>query len=63
MAEVRAADLPDGTIVASRYVAHIKQSHDNWQCTNGNRPRDAAIDADLRMGAEVLRHGYGEENQ
>lgn len=65
MAEVRAADLPDGTIVAGRNphgraVAHLKYGPDNWGSTDGNRPRDTAIDADLARGATVVRHGYGE---
>ncbi len=61
MSDVRAADLPEGSIVADRVVAHIKRDHDYWRSTNGNRPTDAAIDEDLAAGAAVVRHGYGEE--
>ncbi len=60
MAKVRATDLPEGTVVGTYAVIHIKTGPNNWASTNGNRPRDIVIDEDIAQGATVLRHGYGE---
>lgn len=67
MIEVRAADLPEGSIIVSRDAAYIKQrtygtDAPPWSATGtGNCLDDPVIDHLLRYGAEVLRHGYGDD--
>lgn len=61
MAEVKAADLPAGSIVADRRNACIKRGPDNWMSTDGNRPGDAYIETALDLGATVVRRGYGQD--
>jgi hypothetical protein len=66
--EVRAADLPAGSIVATRDDAWIKREHSHgaptpWDAT-GSRwcIEDATMDELIaEAGAAVLRHGCGED--
>ncbi len=67
-AEVRAADLPEGSIIALRRDVWIKQAESGpndpepWDGT-GSRwsVSDEQTDPLLAVGARVLRHGYGGE--
>lgn len=59
----KAADLPDGSIVATRTTVYIKTHPTKWaqwRGTNGEHAPDPFIDSDLADGATVLRVGYGE---
>lgn len=66
MAEYRAADLPEGSVVATEQVAWIKEARFidvPWTCSQrgelvGNRDVDRA----LADGAQVLRVGTGTED-
>ncbi len=68
-AEVRAADLPEGSIVASRNQVMTRTDPRYWTVTTWERwgvqheahREDMEVDAALANGATVLRHGYGEE--
>lgn len=68
-AEVRAADLPEGSIIALRRDVWIKQAESGddypepWDGT-GSRwsVPDEAIDQLLAVGATVVRYGFGEES-
>lgn len=66
-AEIRAADLPKGSIVASRDMVHLKAFDSAttdlpWVVTGFSTPiRDRSVDEHLADGATVLRHGYGED--
>lgn len=63
MTEVRAADLPEGSIVASRHHVYLKQGPGAWSTNFGNYPTgDWAVEDSIVHGARVLRHGYGEES-
>jgi hypothetical protein len=68
--EVRAADLPEGSIVAHGRKVYLRYVLDEptlpWSVTefNGmyvNYASDGEVDCALELGATVLRHGYGEE--
>lgn len=63
MAEVRAADLPEGSVVATRDEVFMARPRFGWKLDlrwSGSRSLDdAGMDAVLAGGAEVLRHGYG----
>lgn len=55
----RAADLPEGSIVAGRDFVYMKLAA-GWLVTGQDYNEDEAeVDNDLRQGATVLRHGYG----
>jgi hypothetical protein len=59
----RAADLPDGSIVAQRGAVYIKNrpsTYSQWCSTRGAYLADSIIDQYLHEGATVLRVGYGE---
>ncbi len=71
-AEVRAADLPEGSIVALRLIVCVKYSPDEptlpWRCADPvsnsmyvNYADDDEVQGLLDDGGTVLRHGYGEE--
>ncbi len=65
-AEVRAAELPEGSIVATDIYVWIKASRAGvapWSRTGtAEAVMDSRIDACLGSGrGRVLRHGYGEE--
>ncbi len=60
-AEVRAADLPEGSIIAARKYVLIKEKAHVWQSTMGHAWSNGAVDMLLDEGAPVLRHGYGED--
>lgn len=64
MAEVRAADLPEGTVIGYATLAVIKLSDGlrrPWASTHNNLYADYEVDAWLAADATVLRHGYGED--
>lgn len=67
MAEVRAADLPEGSVLAHGLnawirVAAVGSCERPWYGTSSSRSSagDEHIDRLLADGAEVLRHGYGD---
>ncbi len=68
-AEVRATDLPEGSIVAKEKRVYHKTVDDlelPWIYTEAgsmyvNNASDDEVDEALDDGAAVLRHGYGEE--
>ena len=58
----RAADLSDGTVIATAEVAYIKNHPSRWsqwRGTNGGHLSDAHLDERLASGAQVLRIGDG----
>ncbi len=61
MAGIKAADLPDGSVVADDHSAWIK-SHPRewaqWRGTDGGFAPDEFIDSALADKAAVLREGY-----
>lgn len=60
----RAADLPEGSIVANRDKVWIKNHPSHycpWRSSYGSHEYDVHVDQALADGATVLRHGYGEE--
>lgn len=60
--EVRAADLPDGSVVANHRKAWIKNHpalHYPWSTTDGSVGQDHNVDDALANGATVLRVGTG----
>ncbi len=64
-AEVRAADLPEGSIVATRNKVWIRNWPSRtaaWRCSDGGRYNDVVLQRDLDAYAEVhvLRLGYGD---
>jgi hypothetical protein len=67
--EVTAAELGEGSVVASASRAYIARRDNRsghtreprWDGTFGDTNHDEGIDAMLRLGAQVLRHGTGEE--
>jgi hypothetical protein len=61
MSDVRAADLPDDSVVAVRDRAWIKIARSYWRCTDGSGGNDGHIDGLLANGAQVLRVGTGGE--
>ncbi len=72
MVEVRAADLPEGSIIAkgARIYFRIDDRDDNYPWRSATTGWDAIndhesgwVDEELRNGATVLRHGYGDEGQ
>jgi hypothetical protein len=57
---MKAADLPDGSIVANENKAFIKNRptrDSQWRGTDGSYARDWFIDDLLAEGAVVLREG------
>lgn len=63
---VNAADLPDGSVIADSGHAYIKNRPSPtaaWTSTNGGWLHDKYVQEALDAGAQVLRHGTGEENQ
>ncbi len=69
-AEARAADLPEGSIVAagSRIYYRGPDQDDDFLWRNApvdgestNYYEDRYVDHEIADGAQVLRHGYGEE--
>ena len=60
MSDVRAADLPEGSVVANDVIA-VFRALDGigavWRATNGARLRDDQVDDLLATGASVLREG------
>lgn len=67
MAEVNAADLPEGSVVATRDAVYLKAFESRatnlpWVAAGFSTPiRDRYVDDLLRNGAAVLRHGYGDQ--
>lgn len=61
MAEVRAADLPEGSIVAAKQYVLIKAKAFVWDSTTGHQWGNDGVDMLLAEGAPVLRHGYGDQ--
>jgi hypothetical protein len=59
-AVVRAADLPEGSIVEYRGVK-VELGTTRWTGPNGVTFRVVEVDWALQSGATVLRHGYGED--
>lgn len=63
----RAADLPEGSVVAGRDLVYLRAFASGateypWVVTRFSTPiQDSTIDRALADGATVLRHGYGEE--
>ncbi len=62
MADIRAADLPEGSIVAAPKYVLIKENAAVWGSTVDVRWTNEAVDMLLADGAQVLRHGYGVES-
>lgn len=63
MDDINAADLPEGSIVASQRTAWIRVLPGPgtvWHGTDSQRRDDRWIDHALVETATVLRHGYGE---
>jgi hypothetical protein len=62
--ELKAADLPEGSVVASRYNVYIKREGDSWLSTGDDmNTHDWEPQSALDHGAVVLRHGYGDEGE
>ncbi len=64
MTEVRAADLPDGSIVAALYQVWIladRAGERVWHGTDKREMTDGQVQRYLDIGATVLRHGHGDE--
>lgn len=63
MSEIRAADLPEGSIVALWHDVAVRNPDGftkPWMSTSG--PVDHWFaDEILKRGGKVLRHGYGDE--
>jgi hypothetical protein len=57
-AEIRAADLPEGSIVEYRGVK-VQLGVTYWASPQRVIYRVVDVDWALRNGAKVLRHGYG----
>jgi hypothetical protein len=64
---LRAADLPQGSIVATHSIAYIRETQLDaeveygWSTTRGLSASDAQVDLALRSGfAKVVRVGDGE---
>lgn len=63
---LRAADLPDGSVVATESVAYIKTNPAawaQWRGTDGGYWSDAAVDERLRQEGQVLRYGFDQPRQ
>jgi hypothetical protein len=59
-----AADLPDGSVVATTQQVWIKDHPDSdhqWSCSDGCPSDDADIDRYLELGLQVLRVGTGKD--
>ncbi|GAA0529338.1 hypothetical protein GCM10010172_07510 [Paractinoplanes ferrugineus] len=68
MTEVKAAGLPEGSVVAIDTRVLLKQSithgldRKNWVSAGQATPyRDVEVDEQLADGGMVLRHGYGDK--
>lgn len=66
MAEVNAADLPEGTVIGYASLATIKVGSGDylrlpWATTHDGMYDDDTVNDWLCDGAEVLRHGYGNQ--
>ncbi|MBE1492761.1 hypothetical protein [Plantactinospora soyae] len=58
--QIRAADLPDGSVVSSTRTTYIKDHPSQtaaWRATRGGPQGDWDVDQALASGAEVLRVG------
>lgn len=66
-ATVKAADLPEGSVVATSKYALFRVMDGIgavWHSTkNGQRWTDDDVDQMLQHDAVVLRHGYGNEGE
>jgi hypothetical protein len=61
MADINAADLPVGSVVANDTAAFIKirmSMSPHWRGTNGTQVHNEHIDQHMQRGAVVLREGY-----
>lgn len=61
MSDTKAAELPDGSVVANDKHAFIKthpSSYAEWRGTTGGWYRDEQIDDEIIAGAVVLRKDY-----
>lgn len=70
MTAIKAADLPEGSVVAVDTRVLIKRSMEygmdrpNWPSAGQPTPyTDLEVDGLLDDGAVVLRHGYGDEGE
>lgn len=66
MCEVKAAELPEGSVVASRERVFIRtdSARSPWTSTDRDCYPDRYVDEWLQDGsAVVLRHGYGSEGK
>ncbi|MEV1315421.1 hypothetical protein AB0J14_04970 [Micromonospora arborensis] len=58
--QIRAADLPDGSVVSGERTTYIKDHPSKtaaWRGTRGGHHRDWEVDEALTAGAQVLRVG------
>jgi hypothetical protein len=64
MTDIKAADLPEGSIVSvdvEVWIRNDKVRGFPWRSTDGGDCSDESVQRELRGGgAVVLRHGYGE---
>jgi len=59
---VHAADLPEGSIVAGRTIAFLKDDAGVWAATHLTYSTgDWTVDDAFAHGATVLRYGYDED--
>nr|WP_221374500.1 hypothetical protein [Actinoplanes polyasparticus] len=66
MNDIKAADLPEGSVVAGRDIAYVSRwvgISAIWCGTDGSRVYDAWIDGVLAADGVVLRHGHGDEGE
>ncbi len=65
MTDIKAAELPEGSVVATDIAAFIRIDADPpWRSTYGSHVGDWKVDQALQIrGATVLRHGYGDEGE
>lgn len=62
MTDIKAADLPEGSVVANERHAWVKShpsAHSQWRGTSGGYYPDELVDKELAAGAMVLREGQG----
>lgn len=58
MTAIKAADLPEGSVVANASKAWIKADEDNWYRTiSDDCYWDSDVQAEIDAGAVVLREG------
>lgn len=59
MSDIRADELPDGSVVANDYIAWIKCETDHWRETGDEMGwSNKFVQEALDEGAVVLRKGY-----